>query len=402
MADAFGLGIASGVVTSAFEAAFPEKLNTLNGAGPILAEMAGFAEVAKAIREPLYEAAFAKSAQYHYRSIFKPELPDEQDAVIWHARGLLTDDQLKTIFDFSGLKAEYEDAYTKSAYRAVSPFIMARAMESGALTRDQVFSALTFYGMRPQDQDALLAGYTELALKPYKDRALAAAVIANERGNISDADLTALMDDMKIPADGQGWVHIAVAHRKLEQLAELYRKSVDEAYTYGLITDADYVPHLEAIGIAAADAEAHYAIVSFKKQGRALAAAEREAARAASQVRHAAIAAAIADYEAGNVDAGGLAAALAAAGMNALIIPYVVAYQEARRLGRRRNIAGLLLDPQRAVGMRERIALVKEQVTKKLITPDAGYAQLTDAGIPAANAQLIIGEAAAAAKIVWP
>ena len=91
-AAAFGFGISSAVVTAAFEAVFPEKLNTLNGAGPMLAQMAGFKEVAQQVLEPLYANAFGRSLEYKYRSIFKPELPDESDAVTWHARRLLTDD----------------------------------------------------------------------------------------------------------------------------------------------------------------------------------------------------------------------------------------------------------------------------------------------------------------------
>src|SRR5208282_5070143 len=37
IADAFGKGMSSAAVTAAFESLFPEKLNTLNGIGPMLA-----------------------------------------------------------------------------------------------------------------------------------------------------------------------------------------------------------------------------------------------------------------------------------------------------------------------------------------------------------------------------
>ena len=95
MADAFGFGLSSAAVTAAFEALFPEKLNVLNGAGPMIAKFAGFDEVAAAVRDPLYANAFGKSLDYHFRSLFKPDLPNEADAVTWHARRLLTDAQLQ-------------------------------------------------------------------------------------------------------------------------------------------------------------------------------------------------------------------------------------------------------------------------------------------------------------------
>ena len=77
MGEAFGFGLASAATSAFFEACLPEKLNVLNGAGPMLAKMAGFDEIAAAVRDPLYENAFGKSLDYHFRSIFKPELPSE-------------------------------------------------------------------------------------------------------------------------------------------------------------------------------------------------------------------------------------------------------------------------------------------------------------------------------------
>ena len=119
MGEAYGFGMASAATTAFFEACLPEKLNVLNGAGPLLAKMAGFDEIAAAVRDPLYHNAFGRALDYHFRSIFKPELPNEGDAVEWHSRGLLTDDQLRTIFNYSGLKTEYETPFITSAYRAV-------------------------------------------------------------------------------------------------------------------------------------------------------------------------------------------------------------------------------------------------------------------------------------------
>ena len=79
--------------------------------------------------------------------------------------------------------------------------------------------------------------------------------------------------------DQQTWIQLTVATRKLEQLAELYRKSHQRGLRYGTITDAQYVPSLEAIGIGAADAQAHYAVDSIAKQGKAAIAAVKPPTR---------------------------------------------------------------------------------------------------------------------------
>jgi hypothetical protein len=56
--EAFGFGLGSAGVAALFEAMFPEKLNSLDGIAPMLSKLAGFDEVAAAVREPLYENAF--------------------------------------------------------------------------------------------------------------------------------------------------------------------------------------------------------------------------------------------------------------------------------------------------------------------------------------------------------
>jgi len=157
--SAFGFGMSSAAVAALFEATFPEKLNVLNGVGPMLAKMAGFDEVVEQIRDPLYHNAFGKSAEYHYRSIFRPELPDEFDAVLWHGRGLLSDDQLKDIFKYSGLKLEYEDAFVQSGYRAVQPRALATAIQDTPFPRDEMRSLLKFNGYRPADIELMLHAF---------------------------------------------------------------------------------------------------------------------------------------------------------------------------------------------------------------------------------------------------
>jgi hypothetical protein len=296
---AFGAGLSSAGVAAAFEALFPEKLNTLNGTAPMLGKLAGFDEVAGEVLGPLYENAFGRSLRYLYQSTFKPDLPSEGDAVTWHGRGLLTDDQLRTIFHFSGLKSEYETAYIDSAYRPISAFILVRIFEAGIFDHDQLVQLMTFAGLRPQDQ-ALIEQYAAFtAPAAERAQALSALLTAAERGTVDETTVEEELANFEIPSSAVYYVQKTIGYRRLEQLAELYRKSVSEAYKTGQISDADYVPHLEAIGINQADAEAHYAIDSIMVRGKALTAAAREAAALGKQRMRAEVNAAIAAFRAG-------------------------------------------------------------------------------------------------------
>lgn len=399
MAVAFGFGVSSAGVTAAFEAAFPEKLNTFNAAGPILAQMAGFEEIASAARRPLYENAFGKSLEYHFRSTFKPEYPDEGDAVEWHSRGLLTDEQLRAIFEVSGLKTEYEDAYVKSAYRPISAFIMLEVLRSGSIDLRVVKDALAFNGYRPQDITALLDYANWAAVQPYMEKFLSAVLTAAERGTLTDQEVEHALENMHAPADAATWTLAAIHTRKLEQLAELYRKSISEAYKYGLIADAEYVPHLEAIGIAEADANAHYAIDSMMKKGKAEAAAEKEAAHKQAREQAAAVRSLLAQFRAGTINEEELGAELIATGIDPAVAGFAVSMAVARRQGSMRVVDGKLVSRDEAQVLKAQVDAIKEQMIKHLIDDQLANQELEGLGIPEANRIALVSRWAAQAEL---
>ena len=301
LAGAFGFGMASAGVTAAFESVFPEKLNVLNGAGPMIAQMAGFSEVSSAIRDPLYRAAFGQAAEYLYNSIFKPMLPREGDAIEWHSRGLLSDAQLEAVFAVSGLKTEYEKPYVQAAYRPISAFIAIRLFATGLFDEAAVRDVMQFNGLRPIDIDRMVKSADYLALAPYRTTALGASKVAWERGARTDAEFDSDLEYLEIPPKARPIIKFSSQVYKEQELVALYRKSVSEAYLSGQMTDAEYVPHLEAVGINPPDAEAHYAVDSIKLHGKEIAAQKKSAAAAAKKLQSDQVKLALAQYHAGAI-----------------------------------------------------------------------------------------------------
>jgi hypothetical protein len=394
-ATAFANGLASAGVAALFEAAFPEKLNTLDGLAPLLAKMAGFDEVAGSVLKPLYENAFGKSLEYKYRSLFKPELPDEADAITWHARRLLTDDQLRTIFGFSGLKPEYETPFVESAYRAIQPRMFATLLLDQPFPTAQVQSAMEFAGLRPDDVTFLLGALEVNSTKNVRQQYLAAAVRSTELGTMTPAELDGVLTSLNFSDDAKSWVQLTVATRKLEQLAELYRKSISEAYRYGQITDDQYVPALEAIGIGAADAQAHYAIDSIALRGRESAAFARAEAKLEASRTRAASSAALASYRSGTIDDVALLAALIAAGVDPAVAAFQVTVAVERKQGHLVFVYGLELSRHDALVLKENVSAVEAQYKKQLIDDAQAAAALSQLGIPERNATPLLATWAA-------
>lgn len=285
MASAFGFGMASKLAASAFEFFLPKDANVLNGVAPMLSTLAGFDEVSGAVIDALYENAFGKSLEYHYRSHFKPELPAEPNAVRWHSQRLLTDAQLKRLFHYSGMKEEYEPAFIASAYRAIQPRALTTLFEDQEFPRDDVQHMLDFAGVRDIDQHVLLQAYEWNSTKNVRSQYLSALLASGEAGLMDDSTIDGHLDTLRFSRQAKNYVHSTIAIKRLEKQAALYLRSVSTLYETGQLDDAQYVPALEAIGLARAEAEAHYGVDSARLKGKVMAQQEREAARLATQTQ---------------------------------------------------------------------------------------------------------------------
>jgi|SRR5215831_2812865 len=395
LADAFGFGLASGATTAAFEAVIPEKLNAFNGVGPMLAELAGFKEVEKTVIEPLYENAFGKSLEYKYRALFKPELPDEADAVNWHSKRVLTDTQLRKLFEFSGLKPEYEAAFIYSAYRAVSPFVLGRLFDDQEFQEREVTDLLKFAGLRDADIAVLVPAFRWNTTRNIRSKYIDALLVAAEKGTMDLATVDSHLDTMAWSKQAKDYLHSTVAIKRLETLAELYRKSVTTLYETNQLTDNQYIPALEAIGIDRADAEAHYAVDSAKRHGKVLAQEEREAEKLAEQVLRERLGTAKTEFLQGGLSVAAAILSLLTLGLPQSLAVFTANHWEAEREARRQHVYGRVLPHDQAQLLREQVAALKEQVFKKLVSIKAAHQTLSGFDIPADVIEALLAEWAA-------
>jgi hypothetical protein len=393
--EASALGVGSRLVTLIFELFLPKSLNFMNWLGPTLAQFSGYDEIVALWRNPLLRAAIGNLSTYKANAEFLTVAPAAQEARAMLARRLIPQADATKIEGWGGTMVEYQAAQEQNAYRPVPPFLLARAAEAGAIPVTTLTSLLQFAGFRDGDISTLETAYAALALAPYQQQYLVAAVRSTELGTMTPQDLGGVMDDISLNQDQQALVQLTVATRKLEQLAELYRRSISEAYKYGLVTDAQYVPELEAIGIGAADAQAHYAIDSIAKTGKAAAAELRAEARLAAQQQRGGINAAVAEYKAGTTTAAELGAALLLLGVDPTVAAFIVTVQEQRKLGPAVFVYGVELPRAQALVLREKVSALGRQVTAGLVAPADALTALAANNVPDANAEALVASWAA-------
>jgi hypothetical protein len=375
----------------------------MNWLGPTLAQLSGYEQIVAESREPQYKHAFGNLAEYDAAQTFRTRAPEGSEAEELRIRGLITPEQYRKLIGWSGLMTEFEDAKLNAAYRPVSVRALATAYVDVDFPEPAIRELLHFTGNRPGDIDLLVGALKQRSLQNVRGQYLTALITATERGDLTDAELDRGLTTLEFSDDARSLVHLTVATRKLQQLNELYRKSVSDAYRFGQITDAEYVPQLEAIGIAEADANAHYAIDSILKRGRAAVVEARAEEKAAAQKLSAAVRAALAEYDTGVIDDAALALALAAAGLPPDLVAYAVLIAQARRRGKLVRVYGLLEEPAAAEELRRKVAAIGEQTVRKLITPADAIAQLAQLGIAGSIREALASKwAAQGPKLLLP
>jgi hypothetical protein len=390
MGDAFSFGLSSFAVSAAMEALFPKSIHTLNGMGPVLASLAGFGEVAKAALGPLFDAAITAPATADLNRTFRPTSYALGGVLALYARGLITREVAVQRLIFQGYPDEQIEALLAGSFSPVASFVLRGALKTGALSDDELRNVMTYMGMRSIDQERLIRVGKALALEPYQRGVVIAVGQAFERGTITEQEFLDSLQHAAIPDGAQDLVNMTARYRKIRQLATLYIESVETAYQYGQITDAQFVPLLEQGGINEADANAHYAIASAKKHGREMQAAEREAAREAAAVQRLAIQTAIAGFMAGTLDAAGLSAAILLAGVSATQAALLVTLTTLRKQGKQRLLYGLLLEPSAAQLLQEQVNEVHLTFTKGFIDYDGALAALQNLGITETYAEPLV------------
>src|SRR5579885_1107327 len=218
MADAFGFGLSSFGVTAAFEALTPEKLNTLNGVGPMLSELAGFDEVAKAALGPLFDAAIARPATYDMNNKMRPNLPAAQLVGMLYSRRLIDHKTAKQLMAYAGYQDAHIDKMLDGAFRPTSPFVLSRLADGPDWDPNPMRELLRFAGYRDRDIDLLIKAFEAQALRSLRQQYLTAAMASYEAGFSSDSDLQAVLDNLKFNAAAQDLIKKIAGLKKSDKV----------------------------------------------------------------------------------------------------------------------------------------------------------------------------------------
>jgi hypothetical protein len=393
--DAVGFGLSSFAVSAAFESLFPEKLNTLNSIGPMLATMAGFEEVTRAALGPVFYAGIAQPARYDANSKFRSLKPPLLNAELLYSRRIITQAQFEQLAAWAGLSTDYVSAYEAAAFRPIQPRAIVNALQDTPFPTAQVQELLQDNGYSDAHVQLFLQLLEYNSTKNVRNSLITEAVLAYQNGVMADAELQQILSDQGWSSQAIGMVVQRAAIARSIKLAAEVEKSVVPMVAAGTMTPAQGLQQLTAAGVQAWYADLVITLATTKATVHAALKAATAEAHTLAAERRAGTQAAIQNYRAGNLTDAELVATLVGIGDDPVVAAAIDARLQAIRHGAVRWVWGQWLAPEAAKVLLERVAAIKAQLKETLITPDDAGAQLQALGVPPADANAIVADVAA-------
>jgi hypothetical protein len=396
LADAFGFGLASFATSAAFEMLLPEKLNTLNGVGPLLATLAGFEEVTKNAIGPLLRAGVGAPSAYAANEKFRSIQPTAGQAFGLHARRKLSDADRAQLVAWAGINPDYLPALEAGEYRPVSARALATLIQDAPFDVVAMREILEDNSLSPDHVQTMLDLLQYNSTKNVRNSYISEAQAAYKVGVVGDTELDQILQSVGWSTDAIDLVKKKGALQKRVQIASETEKLVTLEITQGQMAADVGLQVLEGAGVQdwygqmIVDLAGERAnITAAKKQAAATLKAELAQQRNLTK-------AAVAEFQRGVLDQAGLTAALVAIGLDPALITSIVAVQDATRAGRLKLVFGQLLSPEDAKILTDRVNAIEGQYKKQLITLADAQAQLAALNVDQNEANALIARWAAA------
>ena len=395
LGDAAAFGLASFAATAAFESIFPEKLNTLNGIGPMLATLAGFEEVTKAAFAPTLWAAVELPSRYHAQSVFRSFQPDPRTAEIAFGRGFITRAQFLELLGYAGLFPTWETAYEQLAYRPVQPRMLANAYIDAPLPMAELAAMLRDNAYSPAHVDTIMDALVYNSTKNLRAQYVNEALTAFSDGVMERSELDQVFSDVGWSTTAQHYATQTALLKMRVKLAQEAKQQVVPEIAAGLIDQINGQMQLESAGFTSNQAELYTQFAATKAAIHARTLELRAEARENALRTRDLVKVAISNFQNGTLGATELGAAIIAAGLPPDIAAATVLYETAKQNGHTVVVYGKRLKPVDAAGLKDQVAAILQQLKQKLLTVDQARTQLHERGIDPGEQNAILAKAAA-------
>jgi hypothetical protein len=414
LAKALELGTGAHLLAMLPELAYFTKNLGLSQTAAMVAELAGFAEVIKASHGPFLSTALHRPSTYSFNREYQNALPEIGAAGEMWARRKTDDAGLLALMRSAGMTESWIDPLSLISYRRLQPFVLASAYQNAEVPVDQVRAAVEDAGYSPDNVNLIIDIVQRRSLQKLREAYVQKASGYAGLGYLTLDELDAAADEATYGAEAKMLIRKLTLLEQRATTAKETEAAAKLELEGNLITATQADDLMAAAGVDDWKRKLEVTLGSTRAALKAALKFESEARAIARKTMAAVEKALLAQYADGTIDEITLTAGLAAALENYLsdlatlgqtpdeialertlgltLIAAQVSQATAARKGRPVYTFGLLLSRADAVLLKERVAALKEAVTKADLDTATALAELKSLGIPDSNAQALVDE----------
>jgi len=380
-------------------------------------KLLAYDEIQAALHGAFFPAAIGNRAQQRYNAMFPTRVPMMGAAEQLYARRIISAEQLRALYDASGIDPEWRDATTQAAYRPPGIFILRNLFRNQDYPYALGKRLLEDMGIRPDFVTLINDGLQFQSDVQVQQRVLLAVSSAYARGAATLDEMTQIAQDMK-------WGKVAIAALRQEAVYKRREVALSRLETAIEAAVADQLLTIDQAGEmwqAAGGDPSYWSMLAtslqVKTQTREIVKAQAVARSTARELWTNLSRAALDAYHRGEIDGAALTAALTAAraeyfqalsgygippeelapeqAITPTLVAAMVADAEAKAVASAQFVYGLTLSRDKAGLLREQVAALEAQYRDSLITAEQLHHSLLDLGIPEPYAEGIVARAAA-------
>jgi hypothetical protein len=231
----------------------------------VIAEFAGFGEIAKPYFGATLRYGIGLPAEHRAAAHFRSVLPPVGDVKVLAAKGIIGADKYRDRLILAGYPDPFPEAMLADLYTELSPRALSAFTDGSEADRPWLAAKLRYAGLSPEDTDKVVTALEKKATQPGRTRLTAVLLDDYKQGRLAGEELdTGLQGAGLSPTHRRVWRQVADLERRSYRM-ELIAAEVLNQYKNDLVGPEAARQLLTALGFAADEVTARLTVGDLKR-----------------------------------------------------------------------------------------------------------------------------------------
>lgn len=328
---AVGLGMTSHAVAVMADLIHPLKSTGIPQLAAFLADMAGFAAIARATWYEDVRNFLATPYRHYSLRYFRPTLPGTGDLTKLYAENCILEEDFDRAMQYWGYTDRWIRAWKRNVFRDPGHRELSAIAEDANISTAWVYAQLRDAGYSPDDSPELAHAIIRRSLRSYLEAYRKQLMSIFSKGYMSEEQFDAQLDVLELTSEAYFLTKKVARFKFIEDYTDDSVRMFQDMYDKDLIDDDDLETSLTALGIVPEKRTVLVARSRIKRTARVASEERAELKRMIRKRQQLIIDTYVLAYRAGTLDEDGLLAALKFAGIEVTLATLTVELEKQKR-----------------------------------------------------------------------